>query len=201
MGLAETQKALARLYTDEGLRGRFFADPAAVGGELGLSAEEARRLAEVGSSRAEYFAASLVNKRLGEVSKLLPLTAGVLGQEFRRLFREFAAREPVPAGLKKHLRDAVTFAEFVERGRRLKSVAPPWLAELLSYEKESLRARGSLSRLRVRRFRFDVGLLARSVGRDPSSPLVEERATLAVWFRPRARGTLRHRVLPLARRK
>ncbi|HYP53390.1 MAG TPA: hypothetical protein VEQ42_07610, partial [Pyrinomonadaceae bacterium] len=110
-------------------------------------------------------------------------------------------RAAVPPGLKKHLRDAVAFAEFAERGGRLKSIAPPWLVELLGYEKESLRVRGALTRLAVRRFRFDVGLLARSVARDPSAPRVERRATLAVWLRPTARASVRHRVLPLARRK
>ena len=35
MGLAEIQRVLARLYVDPTLRERFFADPAAVGAELG----------------------------------------------------------------------------------------------------------------------------------------------------------------------
>src|SRR4051812_34429829 len=39
MGVAEIQSVLARLYVDPKLRDRFFADPAAVGAELGLDAE------------------------------------------------------------------------------------------------------------------------------------------------------------------
>ena len=201
MGLAETQRALARLYTDARLRERFYAAPAEVGRELGLDEQDAQSLARLGARQTDYFAASLVNKRLGEVSKLLPLTARVLGQEFRRLFRQFAAAEPAPAGLSKHLRDAVAFAEYAGRGGRLASVAPVWLVELLRYEKELLRAREAKTRLRLCLFRYDVRQLARSVSQDPTSPHVEVRPTLALWLRLGARGRVRHRLLPLARRK
>ena len=197
MGLAETQKALARLYTDARLRERFFAAPSEVGRELGLTPEDAQQLAALGARQADYFAASLVNKRLGEVSKLLPLSARVLGQEFRKLFRQFAAAEPVPAGLSKHLRDALAFAEHVGKGGRLASVAPPWLVELLCYEKELLRAREAKTRVRVCLFRYDVRQLARSVAEDPSRPNLVRRATLAVWLRLGRRGRLRQRLLPL----
>ena len=65
MGLAEIQAALARLSIDPALRDRFFADPAGVGIELGLGAEEARGLADVSRRGVEQFAESLRRKRRG----------------------------------------------------------------------------------------------------------------------------------------
>lgn len=198
MGLAETQRALARLYTDAEWRARFFRDPAGVGAELGLRPEEAEQLAQVSARKADYFAASLVNKRLGEVTKLLPLTARVLGQEFRKLFRAFAAGY-VPRGVGKHTEDAIAFAGFMRRGARLAGVGPEWLPDLLAYEREWLKASRPRMHLGVRLFRCAVERLARSVARDPSAPDFDPRPTLALWLRLTPRGKLHHRAVPLPR--
>jgi hypothetical protein len=112
VGLAEVEAALARLYTDDRLRENFFADPRAVGAELGLSDGEARQLGSADRRRVELFAESLRLKRLGEVRGLLPRTAAVLGDgELRALFLEFAG-DFVPEGTHKHRADALAFAEY-----------------------------------------------------------------------------------------
>ena len=90
MGLAEIQGALARLYVDPSLRDRFFADPAAVGVELGLGAEEARDLAGVSRRQVEQFAGSLRRKRRDQVRRVIPIAARALGDRFGGLFERYA---------------------------------------------------------------------------------------------------------------
>jgi hypothetical protein len=113
MGLAETQEALARLYTDADVRDRFFAGPRARAPGLGLSEAEAEALASVEQDRLRWFARSLVAKRLSAVASLLPLTTAALGADFPRLFRAHA-REYLPTGTKKHRDDALAFLRHLE---------------------------------------------------------------------------------------
>jgi hypothetical protein len=110
VGLAELEGALARLYTDDALRERFFADPAREAATLGLSGDEAARLAASDRGRIDLFADTLRVKRFGEVSRLLPRTLAAAGEErFRQLFFEFATTF-VPEGVHKHTADALAFA-------------------------------------------------------------------------------------------
>src|SRR4051812_12929079 len=107
MGLAESQRLLARLYTDGPLRARFAADPSAVAAEFGLSPGEAATLAALPLDQVADFAGSLVRKRRGEVEPLLPLTPRALGPaRLADLFRRHA-RAHVPSGIRKHRDDAV----------------------------------------------------------------------------------------------
>ena len=92
MGLAEVQEALARLYIDPALRDRFFADPAAVGAELGLVPEEALDLARVPRRQVEQFADSLRRKRRDQVRRVIPITARALGRRIRRALRAICRR-------------------------------------------------------------------------------------------------------------
>ena len=110
MGLAEVQGALAKLYVDPALRGRFFDDPAAVGAELGLDAEEARGLAGISRRQVEQFAESLRRKRRDQVRRVVPLAARALGGRFAGLFERYAA-ESSPRGPKADLDDAIGFVE------------------------------------------------------------------------------------------
>ncbi len=80
MGLAEVQGVLARLYIDPALRDRFFADPAAVGAELGLDVEEAQNLARIPRRQVEQFADSLRRKRRDQVRRVVPIAARALGR-------------------------------------------------------------------------------------------------------------------------
>ena len=60
--LTALQRVMARLYTDDALRARFYGDPARCAGELGISAEDARYVAAVDRREVEAFAASLGRK-------------------------------------------------------------------------------------------------------------------------------------------
>lgn len=200
MGLAETQKALARIYTDSDLRERFFADPQTVGQQLGLASDESARLAQIPAEQAAYFAASLLNKRIHEVAKLLPLSARLLGQQFRKLFREYAQTN-VPSGTKKHSEDAVGFVAYAERSQRLRDSAPAWAIELLGYESEHLRAGRPKPHLRWRSFRYPVNEIARRLSKgEQVSEQPETRPVLLLWFRPSRNARLRHRVIKLGQK-
>jgi hypothetical protein len=193
MGLAEVQCALARIYIDPILRDRFFAEPVAVGTELGLSPEEARSLAVVPRRQVERFADSLRHKRRDQVRRVVPIAARAIGDSrFTELFERYTA-EAAPRGSKADLDDAVGFVEALRLwGDQVK---PPWAIDLARYElawRQAVRAgRAPL----VRTFRYPVGRLA--TGRQPER--VAPGATLALWWRPTRRGGVRHVVISMPR--
>ena len=193
MGLAEVQQLLARLYTDEELRARFFVDPLKVGRELGLSAEEARHMARLPSSQVKMFADSLLNKRLLGVGKLMPLTRRVLSERFDTHFRRFAATHEYD-GHTQYLGDALEFAKYLEENLREERLGPGWTLDLLRFEKARLKAADPSCRWVARYFRHDISRLVRSVARKEELPVAARRATVAVWWRPQRRGTVRYAV-------
>ena len=186
MGLAEIQGALARLYVDPSLRGRFFADPAGVAVELGLGAEEARELAGVSRRQVEQFADSLRRKRRGQVRRYLPMASRALGARYGALFERYIA-EAVPRGSRADIEDAIGFVDALRRwgdGDR-----PPWVVELARYELAWSQSVLAGRRPVIRVFRFPVGELARD--RRFEGPIAP-RPTLGIWWRPTGRGRLRH---------
>lgn len=190
MGLAEFQSALARLYTDTALRERFFADPQGTGAALGLNDQEVRRLAQVSAQQVHFVARALVNKRLNEARKLLPLTTQVLGQQFAALFRRHAETS-IPSGTKKHRNDALAFVAFLAR---CNEVTPDWAADVARYEAAWLEAHIPTRRLILRRFRYPVYDIVQALMREqPATP--QTRPTLALWLRFTGRGRIRHFVL------
>lgn len=196
MGLAETQKALARLYTDAGLRERFFADPLKTGAELGLGSEDVRQLARLSSQQVDFFAGSLHAKRLQEVGGLLPLTVRALGGRAASLFRDYAETN-LPAGVGKHRADAAAFADYLAQSGALKGSGAEWVAELARYEKTWLEAADMRRGVIARRFRVAINELAREVASGHTRPTLNHRTTLALWFRPSPRHRPRHLVLRL----
>jgi hypothetical protein len=92
--LAEQQEALVRLCLDARARARFLAT-----GEIdGIESAAAERaaLAAISPAALDRFARSLVAKRWGEVSRVVPLTLRIsprLGQRYR----QWLAKSPSPA--------------------------------------------------------------------------------------------------------
>ncbi|MCA1635672.1 MAG: hypothetical protein LC802_18775 [Acidobacteria bacterium] len=193
MGLAEVQQLLARLYTDGELRERFFVDPLKVGRDLGLTAEEARHMARLPSSQLNMFADSLLNKRLLGVGKLLPLIRRVLSDRFTTHFRRFAATRDYD-GHTQYLGDALEFARYLEEHLREERVGSGWILDLLRFERARLKASDPSRRWVARYFRHDISRLVRSVARKEKTPIVARRSTVAVWWRPVRRGTVRYAV-------
>jgi hypothetical protein len=193
MGLADVQGALARIYIDPVLRDRLFAEPVAVGTELGLNAEEALGLAAVPRRQVERFADSLRHKRRDQVRRAVPIAARAIGESrFAELFERYTT-EAAPRGSKADLDDAAGFVEALRRWAD--QVEPPWAIDLARYElawRKAVRAgRAPL----VRTFRYPVGRLA--TGRQPER--VAPGATLALWWRPTRRGGVRHIVISMPR--
>jgi hypothetical protein len=196
MGLGEIQRVLAQLYTNAALRERFFADPQAVGEELGLSDAEVQQVAQLSTQQVNLFANSLHSKRFGEVCKLLPLTYRVLGKHFVLLFRRYAETY-IPQGIKKHRDDAISFATFVEQVAHAGDIETAWVIEVLRYEKADLMA-GSVTRhLMVYKFDYAIGKLIRSLDRGDEIPSLVRQPTIVIWVRFTRQGRLWRAVFSL----
>ena len=175
MRLDKLQSGLARLCVDAELRALAEKSPRAAAAKLNLTVEE---LDEVASTAGlPRFAASLINKRLGQVRLLLPRTYAALGEEFDRRFRAWAGTHPT-AGVKKHQRDAIRFAA------ELRGVEDPgWIGDVAAYEAAWIEAR--LGR------RFLVRRFSRRVRLDPPG----DGICWGLWLRLPG-GRLRHSLLP-----
>ncbi|GAC1401478.1 MAG: hypothetical protein NVSMB56_16580 [Pyrinomonadaceae bacterium] len=187
MGVIEVQHALAELYTNAEVRARFFSTPLKVGKEFGLSESESCRLAQIPAAELDSFAASLVNKRLGEVVKLLPLTYRICGENFVETFRRYAATHVPPRCIKKHIADALDFARYIGKIKTLDpEIAPELVRDLLRFETARLIAANSSRHLVVRFFRYDVVRLAENAAREDTNALDSNsivRQGVAVWWR------------------
>lgn len=113
MGLREQQDLLARLYADPRFREEFLVDPQAIGRQHRLEESEVGDLVAIIPEDLRFFGDSLVEKRLQEARKLLPLLARVLANDFRPQFVAFASGYN-PQSIKKHLEDAIEFCRFIE---------------------------------------------------------------------------------------
>ncbi len=196
MGLAQTQDFLAQLYTDSGLRTRFFADPHGVGMAVGLAADLAAQLAELSSDEVTFFAHSLQRKRLNEVRKLLPLTDRALGMRFVKLFLQYAESH-IPKGIKKHGEDALAFAAYVERVARAQRVGPAWVVDLIRYESAWVNVHCRPRRWQVRWYRHPVDKLVRGLMDDRGTTVCLRRPTIGLWLRFSRRSKLWHAVVSL----
>jgi hypothetical protein len=194
MGLAETQRLLAHLYTDAGLRERFFAEPHEVGEAFGLGADETDHLRQLSRQQAECFASALKQKRLKLAGRLLPLTRRVLGERFAELFSCHAEATPLH-GAQRYQRDAVAFSRFLGRVAAREGLEPPWVADLARYEAAWLEAQAPGCRLLVRRFRYAVGGLGRDETRDGTIATPRKRLCLGVWLTPAAGARVQHVLL------
>ena len=144
MNLKAEQDLLARLYTDRKLREEFV-------DKASDDADRARELAAAASDEVKWFAESLVTKRLREVEKLLPLTRQRIGsQEFEKRFRAFADKFS-PTTVKKHLEDALGFADELISDNTLERI----VRDLSRFESRKLRHYASDRRLSLCSLRFD----------------------------------------------
>lgn len=191
--MSEIEHILERLTSDEELRRRFVDDPFALGRELGLSVPAARQLKREAAARFDSFAATERERRLVEMRKLFPLTQRVLAGRFAAHFKRFAAVHP-DGGIAHLLGDALDFAKYLDARLREERVGPGWVLDLLHYEKARLRASDPTRRVVAAFFRHDISRLVRSVMRREEPQAMGRRATIAIWWRPQRRGTVRYAV-------
>lgn len=174
MGLLEQQNFLARIYTDETLRRSFIADPASCGGDNDLSENDIRDLQSIIAAEIESFAETLYFKRLHEVERMLFLTARELGPEFRKLFKIFS-NDFIPNAVRKHLQDALEFAEFLRSEEEIQ----PWIKDLAKFERSRLEFHNCERRFVILHLKYDLrNRLTEPMAREPV-----RRRTFAVWLR------------------
>ncbi len=188
------QKALARLLADAQLRESFFKDPQGVGRELGFSAEETRRLAEISPRGLNTFASYLHKKWYAQLGKLMPLTFRALGDRFTFELRKFSETH-LPGGVKRIMEDALAFN--LHLGKALKQERERrWILDLLRYERARLRAADPRRRLVVSVFRYDISRLVRSLARQEDADVFPRRCA-ALWTRYRRGQKVRYVVIML----
>lgn len=177
MSLLDVQNFTARLYTDENLRREFSFAPERIGKINRLNDQEVHELAAVFlSAELTFFADSLFYKRLREVEKLLPLTCRILEANFEKYFREFASRF-APESTKKHLEDAIAFADFLQN----ETVTPFWARDAAKFEQTKLEFNNFGGRFACRIFDCDVREFTRQSQNAPIE--IRRKITLAVWVR------------------
>ena len=186
MGLAEIQRALARLYVNAFLRDRFFDNPDSVGIELGLDPQESRELAGLSRRQVEQFAGSLRRKRRDQVRRILSIASTALGDRFGLLFERYIDQAP-PRGSKADLDDAIGFVDAMQTWTD--DDRPPWVVDLARYELAWRQALLAGRKPVVRAFRFPVARMVRD--RRFSEPITPT-TTLALWWRPTGQGRIRH---------
>jgi hypothetical protein len=190
MDLNQTQALLARLYTDPEFIVRFCEEPSFSEQWARQTGSSMEVLERVPRDQVKMFALALRQKRLNELSKLMPLTFHALGADaFRELFQEFKTR----SGPGRHAEarpEAILFANFA--AQHCASVGH-WFAEACArYERARLsmmrpKARCSWVRLPCSEWELHRG----------SADSVRRSMTLVVWFRLTRRGPLRNFVYSL----
>ena len=181
MSLREQQDLLVRLYTDADFAAGFFEDPEAVKDVQNVSQDEVREISDATRKEIELFARSLIAKRQREVEKLLPLTCRYLAEDLRPMFRKFAQAFN-PTSTKKHLEDAIEFANFIGGINTI----PPCIRDIARFE--SARLRHYSHGLRTTRcfVRYDLRPLFKS--HSSEIPDLSERRSFALWLRLRSRS-------------
>ncbi len=189
MELALQQKLVARLATDREFRERFFADPARVAANEGLTVA-AEGLAQIHHEQLRQFARLLRTRRLAQVGLRLPLTRKALGLRFADHFRNYAVNPP-PAGQRPN-EDAIGFAQFLEGPATEQSLEPAWAISLARYEAAKIAAEWHDRRLIVRFLPHAVRQLAAHLALGEVPPGTYKRLTPAIWWRASTASRLKH---------
>ncbi|MBD2576213.1 hypothetical protein [Oscillatoria sp. FACHB-1406] len=176
--LAKTQQFLARLYTNRQLREDFFTNPPDVARKWGIEEGSIQQLSTLDRAQVEFFASSLISKRLNQVSKFLPLTQKALGRDFSRLFVDYAETYS-PSGIKKHWQDALAFCDFLQQTPFEKD----WWYDVVRYERENLRRLDSKLQFCCYRSRYAIQPLIESLQKSSETPVLIQKPTWVVEFK------------------
>jgi len=190
VALAEVQRALATLATNEAARDRLRAEPEAFARDFALAPGELGQVQAIGATRVLAYVDSLQRKRVAEAVRLLPLCARADGPALRRAFERHARRVPLGAGNARYVRDVLAFARHVALSRSKGTRDPgaafdpgaPALRELLDYEAAGLRAACAPAFLRLRAYAFPVRRVARQVARGEPWDGIGRRRTVVIWL-------------------
>lgn len=174
MSLRKQQNLLALLFTNDNLRQAFSLEPEKIGLQNDLNEREINDLKLILSDQINFFADSLIGKRLHEVEKILPLTKKILGEDFQNLFRDFSQTFN-PKSVKKHLEDAIEFCGFLQTHR----IEPAFAKDVAKFERGKLEFFGFEKRFVYKSFDYDVrNFLMNSEKTD-----LNKRKSFAFWIR------------------
>jgi hypothetical protein len=145
MSLDELQACLARLYLDDPFRRLAQCDPGYALCDYVLSEEERQVIIGIDRPMLEFFARSLVSKRLGQVRPAYPSSFQLDSPRLERYFRRYHQLHPL--GPRQTItQDTVGFGEFAEQCLTASEEVPPFAAELMRYERLRYRAAHSATR-------------------------------------------------------
>ena len=180
MSLQEQQNLLAKLYTDAEFRRAFLSQPEETGAENGLNETEIREIAGMMPEELNFFADSLVWKRLREVEKFLPLTRELLQDDFAKYFREFSQTFN-PQTVKKHLADALEFGRFLQDRETISNLAK----DAARFERAKLIFAARAKNFVFEKFSFDIREILKktAVKKSISEADFRPRKTFAIWLR------------------
>lgn len=174
MPLHDQQNFLAKLLTDDGLRASFLQNPDDTGRKEGMAEGDLATLKAINPDDLDFFAVSLVNKRLGEVEKLLPFSLQAIGKKkFREMFKEFSDGY-VPEGIKKHLEDALEFGRLLQRHKDGRD----WQRDAIKFDTANLLFYSGRKNLLIRVLRYDLAFGERRLRKHPFRKL-----QVALWIR------------------
>ena len=115
MSLHALQCALAALFTDAAARRSYDDDRSVFCNAYDLDERGRTQLAALAESAIASYAATLLRKRRGEASRLLPQTRAALGERFAPIFDAWAGRTPLGDGPGRYARDAAEFCKHLQR--------------------------------------------------------------------------------------
>ncbi len=195
MGLKETQDLLVRLYVDPQVRSAYRDNPAAISDSFGLTDDETRQLDSLCNRQVAAFAHSLHLKRLGEVRGLLPLTFKALGERFAELFLRFVHTGAPSTGVKRHQKDAIAFAEWLQNLEPCE--IPAWVSDLAEYEAVWITVHQVGACLLLKSFGHNLRSAIAELNRDAVPDKRPRQRTLGIWIRLWEPGRGRHFVVPV----
>ena len=158
MNLETLQDFLARVYTDSELRKAFCNDGQATARHFGFDPKNASTLSAISARQVNFFAHSLIRKRLTAVAALLPLTRRALAIRFNPLFRFHAERFSL-TGSRPYENDALGFCAFLKETAKSELRQVEWGLDALRFDEAQLRAVVSRCIFSVRLLRFPVHAL------------------------------------------
>lgn len=174
MTLQDQQNFMARLFTDEALREAFFDDPEKASAHNRLSAEDISMIKGIVKDDLDFFAKSLVNKRIQEAGKLLPFTLQALGKRnFADSFKKFAPGYNTHS-IKKHLDDSIEFCGFLME----RELSQRWLSDAIKFDQANLLFNSGRRRFIFRILRYDLLFGEERIRKHP-----HRRLTFALWIR------------------
>ncbi len=104
--------AVARLLSDSDLRTEYYRDPRETARRLLICEHDLDTFLSIDPPSLESQSVTLLNKRLHEVSKILPETYSRLGQNVRKHFLDYAQKY-WPKGHRRQLIDASNFCRYL----------------------------------------------------------------------------------------